>query len=109
MIKIFISKLIYKRKNFRLRLIYKGYKILKKDNRLGLLIQLKDLLANTQLKNVHFPKHLLHGNRIDAELSARQYLTEKILGLAFNKSILYSIGTNNPLRCPLPREFGNCV
>jgi len=109
MTQFFILAFIKKRKRLRLRLINKGLKNLQENDRSALLNELKYLISNTLLNNIHFPKHLLNGGRVNAELSVRQYLSGRILGLAFNKSILYSIGANKPVRYPLPKEWRNTL
>jgi polysaccharide biosynthesis PFTS motif protein len=109
MTRFFILAFIKKRKRLRLRLINKGRNNLKENDRSALLNELKYLLSNTLLNNIHFPKYLLNGVRVNAELSVRQYLTGRIIGLAFNKSILYSIGANKPVRHPLPKEWRNAL
>lgn len=86
------------------RAISKGYKVLKKKQQLHLLLNLEEVLTNTPLKNVKLNKFCLN-NGIDVELSARQFLTTKVLGSKFNKSFLYSIGSNTPFRYPLPKEW----
>jgi len=42
-------------------------------------------------------------------LSVRQYLTVRILGISFNKEILYSVGAKKPIRHPLPKEWRNAL
>ena len=82
-----------------------GYKRLKSESRLELLRQLKDILTKTKLNNTSLLKSFFHQDDFDIELSIRQYLTVRILGLSFNKSILYSIGSNQSLSHPLPKEW----
>jgi len=109
MIRIFIFPFIKKRKRLRLRLINKGCNILKENNRSALLTELKYFLTNTLLNKIHFSKYLLNAGRVNVELSVRQYLTGRILGLTFNESILYSIGANKPVRHPLPKEWRDAL
>ena len=97
----FIAKIPEKRKRLRLRLINKGYKKLKKENKLTTLKELRDVLSKTELNNVNS----LSGFDLNLELPIRQYLTEKILYLSFHESILYSFGKNKAVRHPLPREW----
>ncbi len=100
-----IRRLINKNIRSRIRLINKGHKNLKEQNRLELPMQLRDCLAKTRLNSVILPKSFLCGCGFDIELSTRQFLMSTILGLRFNKSILYSVGSKNPLRHPLPKEW----
>ena len=68
MTRFFILAFIKKRKRLRLRLINKGRNNLKENDRSALLNELKYLLSNTLLNNIHFPKYLLNGVRVNAEL-----------------------------------------
>ncbi len=104
-----INKYIDRRQRSRLRLINKGYRQLKNEGRLDFLLRLKDTLSKVKLNELCLSKKLLRQNGFDVELSIRQYLTEKILGLSFNKSILYSIGSDTLLRYPLPLEWRNAL
>lgn len=101
----FLSKILEKRKRLRLRLINKGYKSLKKENKLATLKELRDVLSKTKLKNAN----VLTGFDLALELPIRQYLTEKIAHLSFNESILYSFGKNKAVRHPLPREWQDAL
>ena len=99
-----VSKIVNRRQRVKLRIINKGYKQLKSTNKLDLLKQLTDILSRTMLCNSSL-KGLLGQDNFDVELSIRQYLTTMVLGLSFNKTILYSIGSGNPLSHPLPKEW----
>jgi polysaccharide biosynthesis PFTS motif protein len=101
----FVSEILRKRRRLRLRLINKGYKKLKKENRLSTLKQLRDILSKTKLNNVN----LLKGFDLSLELPIRQYLVEKIIYLSFHESILYGFGKNKAVRHPLPREWQDAL
>jgi polysaccharide biosynthesis PFTS motif protein len=101
----FITKLVKKKYRSKIRLRYKGYKHLKSEGRLELLRQLQDILTKTKFNNTSLFKSFFHQANFDIELSIRQYFTARILGLSFNRSILYSIGTNQSLSHPLPKEW----
>jgi polysaccharide biosynthesis PFTS motif protein len=101
---VLISKLIRKRKRSKLRAINKGYRQLKNEGKLDFLMQLKNTLSRTKIESVSFNVLSRQGD-FDDELSIRQFFTRKFLGLLFNKSVLYSIGTNTPLKHPLPKEW----
>ena len=88
--------------------IFKGYRILKKRNNVDLTHELRILLTKTKINNTKL-RGFSSNNTIDIELVIRQYLTLKILGISFNKSILYSVGSNKPLRHPLPKEWRNAL
>jgi len=100
-----INVLINKRYKARLRVINKGYQQLKNENKLELPMQLRDAVSRTQLNNKGLPKGLLCQSNCNVELSIRQYLFERLLRLSFNRSILYSIGSNKALCHPLPKEW----
>lgn len=104
-----INKYIDKRQKSRLRLINKGYRQIKNEGELDFPLRLKNILSKVKLDDLYLSKSLLRQNDFDVELSIRQYLTERILGLSFNNSILYSIGSNTPLKHPLPLEWRNAL
>ena len=90
-------------------LIKKGYKQLKNDNKLDFLLKLVDILSRTKLNNTIVLKGFPCKHDFNTELSIRQFLTVRVLGYSFNKAILYSIGANKPLRCPLPKEWRSAL
>jgi polysaccharide biosynthesis PFTS motif protein len=100
-----IKKYIDRRNRSKLRLIRRGYKQLHNNNRLGLILQLRDFLSKTKLKSVKIHTIFFGKNSLNIELSVRQYLTVKILSMSFNKEVLYSLGAKKPIRYPLPREW----
>tara|TARA_B100000767_G_C19759321_1_gene534421 strand:- start:732 stop:2252 length:1521 start_codon:yes stop_codon:yes gene_type:complete len=88
----------------------RGYKCLRNDHQLDLVAQLVDVLSKTELRKVSVSRTLTSSNSLfDIELSARQYLTVRLLSLSFNKAILHSIGSNKALKHPLPREWRNAL
>jgi polysaccharide biosynthesis PFTS motif protein len=90
-------------------LIKKGYKQLKNDNKKDFLLKLADNLSRTKLNNTIVLKGFPCKHDFNSELSIRQFLTVRVLGTSFNKAILYSIGANKPLRCPLPKEWRSAL
>ncbi len=106
---LIIQKYIDKRQRSRLRLINKGYRQIKNKGKLDFPLRLKNILSKVKLNDLHISKSLIQQNGFDIELSIRQYLTERVLGLSFNKSILYSIGSGTPLKHPLPLEWRNAL
>ena len=90
-------------------LIKKGYKQLKNDNKLDFLLKLVDILSRTKINNTTVLKRFPYQHDFNTELSIRQFLTVRVLGSSFNKAILYSIGANKPLRCPLPMEWRSAL
>jgi len=102
---IVLDKFIGRIKRTRLTKIRRGYQILKKQNRLSLLLQLKNALSKTPVKSLHLLKQVSYQKNINIELSTRQYLTERMLGTSFNESILIYLGSDRPVRYPLPKEW----
>ena len=93
-----------KRSSSEIRFIFKGYKILKNTGQSNLLVRLNDTLTRTKLTNVQVSKTVVTKN-LNFELSTRQYLYTRILDHPFNKAVLFSIGSEKPLRHPLPKEW----
>jgi len=89
--------------------MFKGYKRLKSESRLEFLRQIRDILTKTKLNNTSLFKSFFHQGDFDIELSIRQFLTVRILGVSFYKAILYSIGSNKSLNHPLPKEWRDAL
>jgi polysaccharide biosynthesis PFTS motif protein len=100
----FIDILVKKKERSKIRFINKGYKKLRSKNQLDLIFHLRNVLSETSLHNTGLSK-ILNNNNFDIELSTRQYLTVRILGLSFNKEVLCSIGKSKSLSHPLPIEW----
>ena len=93
----------------KIRIIKKGHEKLRKECKLFVISQLKDLLSQTKLNNSSLSESVMRQGDFDAELSIRQYFFYRILGMSFNKSFLYSVGSERPLRHPLPKEWRNAL
>jgi len=91
----------------KLRLIHKGYKSLVDSDRSDFLIHLEEVLTTTCLQNARLDK--IEFNNMDEELSIRQFLTVKFLGLGFKQSVLFGIGSKSKLIYPLPKEWRNSL
>jgi len=91
----------------RLRFIYKGHSYLKNKNQSNYLTRLEEVLTATNLKKTSLG--ICYSFDINEELSVRQYLTVRLLGLKFKQSILYSMGSGKPLRYPLPAEWRHAL
>jgi polysaccharide biosynthesis PFTS motif protein len=100
-----ITSLVNKRHSYKIRIISRGYKQIRSEGRLDLLLQLKDVLTKTKLDDIGSLKRVICDDDFDIELSVRQYLSTRMLGLSFNKSILYSLGSGRPLSHPLPKKW----
>jgi len=100
-----VTRFISRRRRRKLRLINKGYRKLKDKDELLVLSQLRDALSKTQLNNSSLLKIPVLQDSFNVELSIRQYFYKRLLGLSFNKSILYSIGSEKSFKHPLPKEW----
>jgi len=83
----------------------KGYRILKNENRLDLLIKLKKEISETQIKS--YPNKLLYnGSKNELNISIKQFLLTRLLHIDFNTKILISITKKNKkFYHPLPLEW----
>jgi polysaccharide biosynthesis PFTS motif protein len=99
-----------KKKNFsKRRSINRGYNQLKSEGRLESLRQLQDILTKIKLSNTSPSTSFFHQGNFDIELSVRQYFALRILGSSFYETVLYSIGSNQSLSCPLPKEWRDAL
>ena len=80
---------INKYKKSRIRLIYKGDKILRAEGKQRFVHELKQGLTTKKLRDPKLIGMPAYEN-FDSELVLRQFLTSKILGISFNKSFNYS-------------------
>lgn len=99
---------INKYKKSRIRLIYKGDKILRAEGKQRFVHELKQGLTTKKLRDPKLIGMPAYEN-FDSELVLRQFLTSKILGISFNKSFNYSIAANKPLIHPLPIEWSKYI
>ena len=102
--------LIKEKSNFRK--ISKGYRLLKDSNQLDFLDNLKILLTNTSLSTkINSSKFIkIDSEAISLEVSIRQYILQKFIGINFNKEILLCLADKNKkFTYPLPSEWQNSV
>ena len=92
----------------KVRLIYKGSKILRGQGKERLPHQLKESLTLVKLNSFKL-NFVPFQSQIDIELALRQFVTSKVLGLSFNKSIILSIAFNRKLKHPLPKEWRKSI
>lgn len=100
------------RKSHRLRSIMRGYRLLKNTNQLGLFRRLKADLMNARFTRIdQRTSPVIFGAAFShAELSARQFLLQKLAGIRLDKALLYSLGTKGtPVVFPLPRVWQNIL
>lgn len=103
-----ISEYLKRRNRYRLRAIIRGHRVLKQNNQLGLIREIKRELAGVQIRQVNKTvSELFFGEGYnEAELIVRQYLVTRVGGVQLNKALLYSIGSKgSPVVYPLPKEF----
>jgi len=99
-----ITKLIDKKRNFKLRMISKGYQQLKNEDNLQLTARLKSDLTvdfDKEFSDTMFTK--IVGEIKIPSIALKQYYIYKIISAtSFNKAVLYSYGTGNGISFPLP-------
>ncbi len=100
-----ITTLVNKRRRSKIKIASEGYEKLKSKGDLELLLRLKDTLTKTKLNDADLLRKVICYDDFDVELSARQYLTTRVLGLSLNKSILCSVGSGRSLSHPLPKKW----
>lgn len=108
---IFKKYFINKEKS-KLRNISKGYKILKDTNQLDFLDNLKFQLTNTFLSStINSSKFIkIDSKTVSLEISVRQFILQRFIGINFNKEILLCIADKTKIFCyPLPSEWQNCI
>jgi polysaccharide biosynthesis PFTS motif protein len=95
----------------RLRATIRGYTSLKRNGNLGLVRRIRGDLADCRLgiESGDVAGRIFGAASTHAETAVRQYLLERLLGVAFNKSLLYSIGHRSPLAYPLPRRWRDAI
>ena len=100
-----LSAYLKKRNKRKIWSSLKGYRIIKKENRLDLLIKLKKEISETQIKS--YPNKLLYnGSKNELNISIKQFLLTRLLHIDFNTKILISITKKNKnLYHPLPLEW----
>jgi polysaccharide biosynthesis PFTS motif protein len=108
---IFLKYFINKEKS-KLRNISKGYKILKDTNQLDFLDTLKFQLTDTFLSSkINASKFIrIDSKTVSLEISVRQFILQRFIGINFNKEILLCVADKNKkFSYPLPSEWQNCI
>jgi polysaccharide biosynthesis PFTS motif protein len=103
-----MSKLLHSRAAARLRMIMRGYRVLKKTGRLDIISEVKTELTRTVISKCQsrVNRHIFGAGFYNAELIIRQYLLIRIAGQGLNKAILYSVGEGGSrIIYPLPIEW----
>lgn len=100
-----ISDYCNKRKARRLRSIMRGYEILRKQDRLDFILNLKDQITNCplNLSKDKISSIVFGAGTSNAELILKQFLITRIVDLNFNSTILFSISNpTHKIAFPLP-------
>jgi polysaccharide biosynthesis PFTS motif protein len=103
-----ITKYLERRSGTHLMRMMRGYRKLRDTGRIGLITELKEDFANTQLATgPNGVSKLIYGAGYSwAELIVKQYLLMSIAGFKFNKAVLQSFGApGTKMRYPLPLEW----
>lgn len=90
-----------------MRRVLRGYRLLRKSGRLGLIADLNNELANLPLHidPAKFSATLFGAGIADAETICRQLLLTRVAGGELNASLLLSLGSGSPLAAHLPPEW----
>ena len=86
----------------------RGYRILRSSNRLDLLVNLKEDLTNLPLSSSPSYQNLFFFGAAHtvAELSIKQFLFQRLMGIAFNKEVLRALTRPGlEIYYPLPPEW----
>lgn len=90
----------------------RGYRFLKKENKLDMITNVKDQLTNTSLKSVkkNASTLLMGAGFKQTELIIKQYLLVRIGATNLNKSLLYAIGKpGSAVSHPMPAEWRKVI
>ena len=99
----------HKTKNVQACLL--GYKALKKSGNMSLVKTIKNKLVDTCVfkEGYKVSSFFFKLDSHRAEIVIRQFLSSRLLNLSFNKALLISIGSNNPIIYPLPKEWQHAL
>lgn len=109
---MFFFKYFFKKEIRKFRKISKGYRLLKDSNQLDFLDNLKIELTNTSLNSRINSSKLIkpHSEVVLLEVSVRQFILQRFIGINFNKEILLCLADKNKkFSYPLPAEWQNRV
>jgi polysaccharide biosynthesis PFTS motif protein len=90
----------------------RGYRILRSSSRLDLHVNLKEEITNlVLLTSPNYPKHFFFGAaHTVAELSIKQFLLQRLMGIDFNKELLRALTRPDlEFHHPLPPEWRTVV
>ena len=101
-------KLINREKRSRVRRIMRGYRLLKKSNRLNQISKTREVLTEQRLNltSKDFSPYLMGAGHSSSEIILRQYLLVRFGGLNLNQALLFSLGKRSgKVIYPLPKEW----
>lgn len=90
------------------RAVMRGYSLLKKQQQLSLLDEIRNEITDLPILEKERTVWLLKEERnmgVDEDLVVRQYLIQRLLSLEFNKAVLFTLATQKPLSYPLPLKW----
>ncbi len=105
-------KFFFNKEKSNFRKISKGYRFLKDLNQLDFLDNLKILLTNTSLSTkITSSKFIkIDSEAVSLEVSVRQYIIQRFIGINFNKEVLLCLADKNKkFTYTLPPEWQNSV
>ncbi len=105
---MFFCKYIFNKKKNNFREISKGYRLLKDSDQLDFLDNLKIQLTNTSLNSKINSSQsiLIDSEQVSLEVSVRQFILQRFIGINFNKEILLCVANKNrKFSYPLPSEW----
>ena len=108
LVKSMLNSYYQRRNRSQIRQMMRGYRILRSSNRLDLLVNLKEDLTNLPLSSSpSYQKLFFFGAaHTVAELSIRQFLFQRLMGIAFNKELLRALTRPGlEIYYPLPPEW----
>ncbi len=110
--KFIVNFFLKKQKRRVLRRMMRGYEILRKSQKLDLLIKIKEELTNLNFDQAEkYSSKLIFGTgNPKAELITRQFLITRLLGVDFNKHVLIALShPEHELSYPLPPEWRKVI
>lgn len=108
MIRSFVAEKICTQRRRHLCAVLRGYRLLRRSGRLGVIHLLKNSLttSSSEFDELRFSSALLFGAKESAELVLRQYLLSKFAGVNFNCALLASLGMPNAsVVYPMPSQW----
>lgn len=109
---MFFCKYIFNNRKNDFREISKGYRLLKDSNQLDFLDNLKIQLTNTTLNSKinSCESILIDSQEVSLEVSVRQFILQRFIGVNFNKEILLCVANKKrKFSYPVPSEWQRII